>query len=82
MNIIFTLLLGAFVGWLASKVMKSQSGFWLNMLVGVVGSAIGMWIAKLLGLSAKSFSIGGILISLGGSCLLIYLVRLISGKKK
>lgn len=81
MNIIVTLLLGALVGWIASGIMKSEGSLVVNILVGVAGSALGMWIAKLIGISAKSFSIGGILISIAGCCLLIYVVRKISVKK-
>ena len=47
MSWIITLIIGGVVGWLASIVMKTnaQMGWIANVLVGVVGSLLGFWIA-------------------------------------
>lgn len=74
-NIIITILIGALVGWLAGQLMKSKQGFWLNVLLGIVGSAVGRFLAGLLGIHADTISIGGILISVAGACLVVWLVR-------
>ncbi len=74
-NIIITILIGALVGWLAGQLMKSKQGFWLNALLGIVGSAVGRFLAGLLGIHADTISIGGILISVAGACLVVWLVR-------
>ena len=53
MSWIFSLIIGGIVGWLASIIMKTnaQMGWVANVLVGVVGSLLGYWIAGLLGIA-------------------------------
>jgi uncharacterized membrane protein YeaQ/YmgE (transglycosylase-associated protein family) len=47
MNLIVSLIIGGIVGWLASIVMKTnaQMGLIANVIVGIVGSAMGFWLA-------------------------------------
>jgi uncharacterized membrane protein YeaQ/YmgE (transglycosylase-associated protein family) len=55
---------------------NAQMGMLANILVGIVGSALGFWIAGQLGLAAG----GGILrfaVALGGAALLIFILRLV-----
>ena len=80
-NIIITIAIGALVGWLAGIIMKTNHGFWMRVLLGIVGSFVGRLIAGLIGITAKQVSIGGILISVAGACLVVWLVRKLSGKK-
>ena len=80
-NIIITIAVGALVGWLAGLIMKSDHGFWGRVLLGIAGSAVGRLIAGLIGITAKQVSIGGILISVAGACLVVWIVRKLSGKK-
>ena len=75
-----TVLLGALVGWLAGKIMKVKGGFWFNCVLGIAGSAAGRFLASLIGISAKSFSLGGVIISVAGACLVVWLVRKIAAK--
>lgn len=38
-------LVGALAGWLAGKIVKAKDGtFWVNMVIGVVGSYIGAFV--------------------------------------
>nr|MBQ6241282.1 GlsB/YeaQ/YmgE family stress response membrane protein [Lachnospiraceae bacterium] len=80
-NIAITILVGALVGWLASEFMKMKQGFWMNVLLGIVGSAVGFFIARLIGIHASKVSIGGILISVAGACLVVWLARMLTGRK-
>jgi uncharacterized membrane protein YeaQ/YmgE (transglycosylase-associated protein family) len=75
------LLVGAFIGWLAGLVMKVQLTMVAALIVGIVGSALGGLIAGLLGISLKSFSVGGLLVAIGGACLLLYIAARL-GKKR
>lgn len=77
LTIILTILIGALIGWLAGKFMKSTHGFWMNALLGVVGSALGGWIGGLIGASG----ILGFVCNIVGTCLLIFLLRMILGKR-
>lgn len=83
MNLIISLIIGGIVGWLASIVMKTnaQMGWIANVLVGIVGSAIGFWVAGLLGLAA----VGGIarfLVAIAGAVLLIVILQALGVFKK
>ncbi len=78
-HILVTILVGAFVGWISGIIMKSKHGFWMNALLGIVGGAIGSGIAGAFGLSGTW--LWNILIGIGGTVLLIVIVRLIMGKK-
>ena len=80
-NIIITILIGALVGWLAGLIMKSEHGFWVRVLLGSVGSAVGRLIAGLIGIHAETVSIGGVIISVAGACLVVWLMRKLIGKK-
>ena len=75
MSWIITLVLGGIVGWLASIIMKTnaQMGLVANVVVGVVGSLLGFWIAGLLGVAP----VGGIMrfvVAIAGAALLIFIL--------
>lgn len=75
MHWIVTLVIGGVVGWLASLVMKTdaQMGWIANVVIGIVGSLLGYWLAGLLGLAPT----GGVLrfvIAVAGAALLIFLL--------
>lgn len=75
MSWIVSLIIGGLVGYLASIIMKTnaQMGVIANVLVGVVGSALGYWIAGLLGIVPT----GGILrfvVAVAGAALLIFIL--------
>ncbi|MCC7083332.1 MAG: GlsB/YeaQ/YmgE family stress response membrane protein [Burkholderiales bacterium] len=75
MSWIISLIIGGIVGWLASIIMKTnaQMGLIANVLVGVVGSVLGFWIAGLLGITDTG-AIVRFLIALGGAVLLIFIL--------
>ena len=54
MDLIITLIVGGIIGWLASIVMKTnaQMGLLANVIVGIVGSLLGYWLAGVLGIAA------------------------------
>lgn len=83
MSWIVTLIIGGIVGWLASVIMKTnaQMGVIANVLVGVVGSVLGFWLAGLLGIEPM----GGILrfvVALIGAVLLIFILGKLGVFKK
>lgn len=79
MNWIISLIIGGVIGWLASIVMKTdaQMGWLANIVVGVIGSALGFWIAGQLGLVTGGLSIRGFLIALAGAMLLIFILSVL-----
>ena len=76
MNWIISLIIGGVIGWLASIVMKTnaQMGLIANIIVGIVGSMLGYWIAGQLGLGGGA-PIIGFLIGVGGAVLLILILK-------
>ena len=76
MSWIISLLIGGIVGWLASIVMKTdaQMGWIANVIVGVVGSLLGFWVAGLLGI-APADGILRFVVAVAGAALLIFILR-------
>ena len=74
MGILITVIIGGIIGWLASIIMKTnaQMGLIANVLVGIVGAAIGNWIAVMLG-----FAGGGWIMSIIGAILLLAILKAI-----
>ena len=83
MGFIWALILGGIVGWLASIIMKTnaQMGLVANVLVGIVGSSLGFWLAGLLGLAAVG-GIARLVVAVIGAALLIFLLQKLGLFKK
>ncbi len=76
MNWIVTLVVGGVIGWLASILMKTnaQMGIIANVVVGIVGSSIGFWLAGLLGLAAYG-AIAQWAVAVVGAAVLIWILK-------
>lgn len=84
MYIILWLLFGAFIGWVASIIMNKNHSMGLiaNIIVGLVGSALGLWLMELLGFgTADAFSLVGMLVSVGGAALLIAIISALTRRR-
>lgn len=79
MNILLWILLGALAGWLAGLIMGGERRGWLgNILVGILGAAVGGLVASLLGLGGvDGFNLYSLLVAVGGSCLLLWIYGMI-----
>jgi uncharacterized membrane protein YeaQ/YmgE (transglycosylase-associated protein family) len=83
MNLIVWLVVGGVIGWIASLIMKTdaQQGLFLNVVVGIVGALIGGWLlSPLVGagtVNQGDFSLAGLLVSLVGAIVLLFVVNLI-----
>jgi uncharacterized membrane protein YeaQ/YmgE (transglycosylase-associated protein family) len=81
MGWILIIIVGGVLGWLASKVMRTdaQQGIFLNIVVGIVGAALaGFLLSPLLGIptiNSANFSIGALLISFVGAIILLAIVN-------
>ena len=76
MGFIVTAIIGGVIGWLASLVMKTgaQMGIIANIVVGIVGAALGFWLAGALGIVAVG-SRGAWIISILGAVVLIAILK-------
>lgn len=81
-SIVVSILVGAFIGWIASLIMGTdeQQGAVANIVIGIVGSLLGIFIfGSILGFgsafAAGTLSWAGIFWGLVGSILLILLLQ-------
>ena len=76
MNWLVTIVVGGIVGWLASLIMKTnaQMGIIANVLVGIIGSSLGFWLAGVLGLAAYG-AIAQWAVAVVGAMVLIFLLK-------
>jgi uncharacterized membrane protein YeaQ/YmgE (transglycosylase-associated protein family) len=76
MDILITIIVGGVIGWLASMVMKTerQMGILANIVVGIVGSALGGLLFGLIGLFPGN-AIGIIVVKMTGAIVLIAILK-------
>lgn len=74
-SILIWIALGAVAGFLASLIMKSSLSLLWCIIIGIVGSVLGGFIAGLFGITASG--IWSFVIAVGGACLLLLIVRMI-----
>ena len=76
MNLIILIVVGGIIGWLASLVMKTsaQMGILANVIVGIIGSSLGYWLAGLLGLAAYG-TVARWIVAVAGAAILIWLLK-------
>ena len=75
-NLIVTLIIGGVIGWLASILMRAngQMGILANIIVGIIGSFLGVYVANALGVRAQGAPAAWIVAVLGAA-LLIWILR-------
>ena len=78
MSWIVTLVVGGVIGWLASILMKTnqQMGIIANVIVGIIGSSLGFWLAGVLGLAAYG-TIAQWAVAVVGAAVLIYILKVL-----
>ena len=82
-TIIWWLIVGLIAGFLASMVMRGGGyGIVGDIIAGIIGGFIGGWLFGLLGISAGGGLIGSIIVAFVGACILIAILRLISGSSR
>jgi uncharacterized membrane protein YeaQ/YmgE (transglycosylase-associated protein family) len=82
MNIIIYLIAGAIVGYIASRIMRtnSQQGLILDIVVGVIGAFIAGWFLTPIfkvGTINDAITLPTMLVTLGGAIILLFVVNLL-----
>jgi uncharacterized membrane protein YeaQ/YmgE (transglycosylase-associated protein family) len=81
-GIIAWIIIGVIAGWLTGKIMKGSGfGFFVDMIVGLVGAMVGGFLSYHLGLGGvgQHGIIISIVIAVFGAVVLTWLVRLVTG---
>jgi len=82
MHLLWWILVGLVAGWITGKIMKGGGyGFFVDIILGIVGGLVGGFIARAIGISPAGGLIYTILIATGGAVLVVFLFRLITGKR-
>lgn len=84
MGIISWIFLGLIAGALAKFIMpgKDPGGFFVTILIGIVGGVLGGFLGTFIGLGQiASFDLGGIFIATIGAIILLIIYRLIKKKQ-
>ena len=77
--------LGFVAGFLAKLIMPGRQGInpITTVILGIIGSIIGGYLGSLMGIgdTSGSFSVKGIAVAVGGALVLMFIWRLLFGKK-
>jgi len=83
-GIIAWIIIGVIAGWITGKLMKGSGyGFFMDMIVGLIGALIGGFLASHLGFGGvgQHGMIISIVIAVIGAVLLTLLLRLVTGNR-
>ena len=79
-----TLFIGAIAGWIAERVTGSDHGLIKNIIVGIIGSYIGAFLANALDIRlGELFSgwfLGNLIVAAAGAIVLLFVVRLVRSR--
>jgi len=82
MGLIITIVLGLVIGMLAKFIMPGDDpgGIIITTLIGIAGSAVGGWLAGVLGWAANGGMVYQIILGVVGALVLLAIYRVIRGR--
>ncbi len=85
MGILSWIIFGAIAGWVASLILKTndQQGALGNIIVGIIGAALGGWIAGFLfnDVGVTGFNIRSFIVAIIGAIVLLLIKGAVTGKR-
>ncbi|WP_263359041.1 GlsB/YeaQ/YmgE family stress response membrane protein [Acidicapsa ligni] len=83
MSLLWWIIVGLIAGWATGRIMKG-SGYGIigDLVLGIVGAIIGGYVAGALGISPVGGLLYTILIAIIGAVLIVFLFRLITGRRE
>lgn len=67
---IAAIIIGGLAGWIASNFMKSDTGVFMNIILGIIGAAVASFLLGMLGVSFGGW-LGYLVAGFIGACILI-----------
>lgn len=80
MGFVATIVVGIIAGWLAEKFMKYDMPIWQNLIVGLLGGALGSAVLGIIGYTTTGGIIAGILVAFAGACCILWIWKKITNK--
>ena len=77
---IMAIIIGAIAGWIADRIMKTDHGLLLNIVLGIVGAVVGNFLLMLIFGATMGGIIGQLIVAVIGACLLIWIYQAIRGR--
>jgi uncharacterized membrane protein YeaQ/YmgE (transglycosylase-associated protein family) len=71
------IIIGGLAGWLAGKLMEARHGILLNIVLGIVGSALATAILEQFHIIVQGGRLGYFITGFLGACLLLFIARLV-----
>lgn len=63
MGLIIAIIIGGLAGWIASNLMKADTGIFINIILGIVGASVASILLGLIGFASSGISDGHIVSS-------------------
>lgn len=83
MGIILWIVFGALAGWIASAIMKTDSGqgTFMDIFMGIVGAMVGGFVMNFFGQSGVTgFNLYSLIVAVIGAIIVIYIGRLLRNR--
>lgn len=84
MGLLLTLLMGLIVGAITGFLMKSNYPWYIDILLGIIGAAVGGWLTSIfLGADLTTgFNLTTLIVSVIGAVIVVFIYRLITGRRR
>lgn len=83
-NWIWIIIIGGLAGWIAEKVMRTDHGMIMNIIVGIIGSLIGDRVVRLLDIRVgevlPGWFLSNLLVSAAGAIILLFILKAVRGR--
>ncbi|GGE16557.1 GlsB/YeaQ/YmgE family stress response membrane protein [Psychroflexus salis] len=77
MSILYAIIVGAIIGWVAGKLMKGGGfGFLINMIVGIIGGVVGNLIFDYLNIRIGSGFFADLITGVIGALVFLFIISL------
>ncbi len=75
MSFIIWIVIGGIAGYIAEKVTKSDHSLLTNIIVGIIGSFIGGYLARILNLQLAGGFVDQLIVATAGAIILVYVYK-------